>query len=199
MLGFDIETTGLLSDAQARISVVCTVETQTGSERVYNFMAASCEAGRTQLRNDLVGEMNAAVSLCAYNAVLFDIPFLQRELQISDQEVQCWLLKLFDPFHAMKTTFNVTSKLNAMLALNGLSSKSGSGGDAVEMAKNREWESLTRYCMDDVRLTLALAVKPELILFGDQEFLFCIARFPSLRFCVCLVDSSERALQSDCG
>ena len=39
MLGFDIETTGLIKDIPiAEISVVCTIDSSTGEEIVYNFM-----------------------------------------------------------------------------------------------------------------------------------------------------------------
>jgi hypothetical protein len=127
----------------------------------------------------LLCALDEARALCAYNAVLFDLPFIQRQFVVPDAQLQRWLLKLFDPFHTMKTVFNTTSKLNAMLALNGCTSKSGSGAEAVEMAKDAaQWEALAEYCMEDVRLTVALANRSPLVLFLDATAKVCCTRSP---------------------
>lgn len=69
----------------------------------------------------------AATRLCTYNAVLFDIPFMQKQLNLPEAVVHEWLGKLCDPFHTMRTCFGQTSKLDKMLALNGLECKSATG------------------------------------------------------------------------
>jgi hypothetical protein len=46
--------------------------------------------------------------------------------------------------------------MNAMLALNGHASKTGSGGDAIRMAREGEWPALLGYCYMDAKLTYDL-------------------------------------------
>ncbi len=120
---------------------------------------------KAELKRRLIQDFNTAPSLCAYNAVLFDIPFMTKQLEIDNETVQNWLLKLIDPFHTMKTCFGVTCKLDKMLALNGLQCKSASGLQAIEMARDGDWVSLVNYCMDDVRLTVDICVQDKIILF----------------------------------
>ena len=97
--------------------MLCTLDSDTKEERVYNFMRAD-DAGKRALRADVIDAFHAAGQLCAYNAVLFDIPFMQKQLQIPPEVVEEWLRKLCDPFHAIKTSFAYTCKLDKMLALN---------------------------------------------------------------------------------
>lgn len=132
------------------------------------------EAGKQCLRQELIAAFDAAERLCAYNAVLFDIPFMKLQLQLPDDIVDTWLHKLCDPFHSMKMCFGITCKLDKMLALNGLECKSATGLQAIEMAKNGEWQALVDYCMDDVRLTVELCVLDEIQLFvHNDNFLVC--------------------------
>lgn len=136
-------------------------------ETVYNFMAATTEE-KIGLRQQVITAFNQADVLCAYNAVMFDIPFIQKQLDIDIETIQDWLIKLFDPFHAMRTCFSITCKLDRMLALNGMECKSGDGEHAIGMAHAGEWEALSSYCMDDVRLTVALCQCHCLKLFQDE-------------------------------
>eukprot|EP00961_Rhodomonas_salina_P172688 2328626-Rhodomonas_salina.1 len=165
MLAFDIETTGFIQDIpKSEISVVCTIDTQTLEEKTYNFMAADA-AGKLLLREQLISDFQKAPALCAYNAVLFDIPFMDKQLNLGNEIITSWLLKLCDPFHAMKTAFNITCKLDKMLFLNGLECKSADGAQAIVMAHNKDWPALVAYCMDDVRLTGQLCELPCIKLF----------------------------------
>ncbi len=121
----------------------------------------------------MLAAFDEADQLCAYNSVLFDIPFMVKQLDISPSVVQSWLWKLCDPFHAMRSSFDFTCKLDKMLALNNLQCKSASGLQAIEMAKNGEWDALVSYCMDDVRLTAQLCELPMIYLFkhiGEPVF-----------------------------
>ena len=182
MLGFDIETTGLMHEIPtAEISVVCTIEADGMHQTVYNFMAADDE-GKVRLREELLRAFGRAERLCAYNAVLFDIPFMQKQLQIPAEVVDEWLGKLCDPFHCVKTCFDFTCKLDKMLALNGLECKSASGLEAVAMAKNGDWQRLEEYCMDDVRLTVQLCQIEKIALFqhADGFWVYC-TYMPRLR------------------
>lgn len=178
MLGFDIETTGLLDDFPvATISVLCTVDSQTGTERVYNFLLAKNVDSKKKLKEDILEAFKRAEVLCAYNAVFFDIPFLRKQMDLADEDVQEWFLKLCDPFHSMRTAFQHTCKLNKMLALNGLDCKSASGLEAIEMAKNEDWSALEKYCLDDVRLTVQLCLLDKVCLFQHMDGFWVYGNF----------------------
>ncbi len=140
---------------EAEISVLCTLDSETRSETIYHFMQASTEE-KAVLRGRLIDAFDSAPRLCAYNSVLFDIPFIAKQLYIPTSVVESWLSKLCDPFHAMKTAFDFTCKLDKLLGLNNLACKSASGLQAIEMARNGDWDALVSYCMDDVRLTAQL-------------------------------------------
>jgi hypothetical protein len=117
---------------------------------------------------------DAAPLLCAYNAALFDIPFIAKQLYIPSTVVDSWLSKLCDPFHAMKTAFDFTCKLDKLLSLNSLACKSASGLQAIEMAKNADWDALAAYCMDDVRLTAQLCELEVIYLFKHVGMLLTV-------------------------
>lgn len=143
-------------------------------EKVYNFMRAD-ENGKQALRAELISAFEQAERLCAYNAVLFNIPFMHKQLGLPQDVIQGWLCKLCDPFHTIKTCFSYTCKLDKMLALNGLESKSATGLQAIDMARNGDWDALVDYCMDDVRLTVQLCTLAEIALFPhiDGFWIYC--------------------------
>ncbi len=47
----------------------------------------------------------------------------------------------------------MTFPLRALLELNGLPGKTGSGADAIQLARDGNWESLGEYCLNDTRVT----------------------------------------------
>lgn len=198
MLGFDIETTGLIAAIpESEISVVCLIDSETEVETALFFIREDAE-GKQKLRERLLDALDEAAMLCAYNAVLFDIPFIVKQLGVEPERVKGWLLKLFDPFHAMRTAFHTTCKLDKMLALNGLECKSSTGLEAISMARNGEWERLENYCMDDVRLTVQLCQQGRLRLFERSAELYVCVEFVEGRVCfsleknVCEREEEER-------
>jgi hypothetical protein len=172
---------------KAEISVLCTIDSQTLEETVYNFMLADVNE-KAILRGHVLDAFEKAERLCAYNSVLFDIPFMAKQLDIPSNITNAWLLKLCDPFHSMKTSFDFTCKLDKLLALNSLQCKSASGLQAIEMARNGEWDDLVSYCMDDVRLTAQLCELPVIYLFKHLgESFFCDIWQDSLGFTPCMM------------
>jgi len=103
MLTFDIETTGL-DPAISVVTVVCTKDFRTGERRAYEF--GRVRAGEPQsealLRDELIQSFDAAESLCAFNSVRFDIPFLHAALKLSETTTAAWLLKTTDIFEAAR-------------------------------------------------------------------------------------------------
>jgi hypothetical protein len=147
---FDIETTGL--DIGDTVTVVCTEHYESGSCNVFNFAKTASDEERKQLRDDLILEFDRATALCAYNGVRFDLPFMQRALEIPVNIVTRWVLKTSDILEQLRLRDNTTCKLDYICTLNGVASKSSSGTEAIRMAAQRRWGELEQYCANDVRI-----------------------------------------------
>jgi hypothetical protein len=156
MLVFDIETTGL--DPTSRVvTVVCTEDFATGERRAYEFgRVRACEPeNETLLRSELLQAFDKAESLCAFNGVRFDIPFLHAALQLSPETTTAWLLKTTDILEAARLcVFGPTHTfgLNLLCQHNTVAVKSGSGLQAIKFAEDHNWDALLSYCADDVRI-----------------------------------------------
>ena len=153
MLAFDIETTGLQPD-KCLVTVVCTQDYFTGERRVYEFARVRDESPEDtdELLQTLVQQFDAATSLCAFNGVRFDIPFLQTAYNIGNERVLAWMLKTSDILEQCRLLHNCTFSLNMLCSANGVQVKSSSGLEAVYMAQRREWQRLRDYCADDVQI-----------------------------------------------
>ncbi len=156
MLAFDIETTGL-DPAHSVVTVVCTQDFHTGERRAYEFgrVRASEPQNEGLLRAELIETFNAAESLCAFNGVRFDIPFLHAALKLSQETTAAWLFKTTDILEAARLGLfgpPHTFGLNLLCQHNHIAVKSGSGLQAVQFAHAGEWDKLLSYCADDVRI-----------------------------------------------
>jgi hypothetical protein len=85
---------------------------------------------------------------------------LQRCFGLSDAAIGTWMRKMVDPLYAAKGLIGTKacSKLDVILALNGLSSKTGSGLEAVKLAREGRWDELADYCLSDTKLTRELVL-----------------------------------------
>jgi hypothetical protein len=156
MLAFDIETTGL-EGSKHDVTVVCTEDYHTGERIAYEFdRVRKCEPQNlSKLREDLVAALTAATSLCAFNGIRFDIPFLRKSLALSHDVTNEWIWKTTDILEACrlgkfgpKHTFG----LNLLCQHNGIQMKTSSGKEAITMAANNRWDDLKNYCTEDVRI-----------------------------------------------
>ena len=168
MLAFDIETTGLDRE-RCLVTVVCTEDFRTGERRAYEFgrVAAEGDCGRerAQLTAALVAAFDGAESLCAFNGVRFDVPFLHKALRLPEATVAAWLLKTTDILEACRLEVfgpRHTFSLNLLCEHNGVQMKSSSGCEAVRMAADGRWQELHDYCADDVRILCDLYRRREL-------------------------------------
>jgi len=168
MLAFDIETTGLDRE-RCLVTVVCTEDFRTGERRAYEFgrVAAEGDCGRerAQLTAALVAAFDGAESLCAFNGVRFDVPFLHKALRLPEATVAGWLLKTTDILEACRLEVfgpRHTFSLNLLCEHNGVQMKSSSGCEAVRMAADGRWQELLDYCADDVRILCDLYRRREL-------------------------------------
>ena len=106
-----------------------------------------------ELQNEFISILDAAPRLCAFNGIRFDIPFIIKNWGLDPARAHDWVIKTVDVFEACKLGLQQTFKLSQLLAVNGMESKTGSGAEAVLLAKNGEWEKLGAYCLQDTRLT----------------------------------------------
>lgn len=151
---FDIETTGL--NKSDTVTVICTEEFESGVKRVYNFGKAASDADRRALVVALASDFDNATSLCAYNGVRFDLPFMQNALRIPAKKITEWVLKTSDILEQLRLCEGAVCKLDHLCAINGLATKSSDGCAAVRMAREGRWQELEKYCENDVHILCEL-------------------------------------------
>jgi hypothetical protein len=165
LLAFDIETTGVLAGVD-RVTCACAYDPSAGIERTFFFKSPlGCETEEDLAgREAFMGLLDAAPRLCAFNGVRFDAAFLAKCWGVGGARVGGWVRKLVDPFEASKLALGRTFSLGRLLGCNGLQGKTGSGLEAVAMAREGRWEELGEYCMHDTRMTHAAASLGAMIL-----------------------------------
>lgn len=145
MLAFDLETTGL-DPRTDRITCASAYDPASGIARTFVLARGDDPA-------EFLALLDSADRLCAFNGARFDLAFLQHSLGVPAARVRTWRLKLHDVYEACRLALGVTFSLDALLGANGLQGKTGSGREAVVMAREGRWEELARYCLDDSRVT----------------------------------------------
>ena len=150
MVAFDIETLGF-NPYKERITAAAVYDGN-GLCKVFVFKGED-QAVDEELRDEFVSILDAAPRLCAFNGVRFDIPYIIRHWGLDPKRAHGWVLKTVDVFEACKLGLQQTFKLSQLLAVNNMESKTGSGAEAVGLARNKEWDKLGAYCLQDTRLT----------------------------------------------
>jgi uncharacterized protein YprB with RNaseH-like and TPR domain len=78
MLAFDIETEGLDSRFD-EITVACIYDGERGIKRTFNFAAAiKSRQKHDELKEAFLQALDEAETLCCFNGIRFDIPFICR-------------------------------------------------------------------------------------------------------------------------
>jgi hypothetical protein len=179
MVAFDIETTGL-DPHRHQVTAACLYGAMDGQRpgqqvlrddatpgthvmRTFVFTNEDPEADRA-LREEFMAHLDSARSLCAFNGIRFDIPFLMTAWGVPHARIESWVVKTFDVFEACKLGLNSTFSLDRLLAANSLESKSGSGLHAIHLAKTGQWEALGSYCMQDTRMTYLVSSQRAIML-----------------------------------
>ena len=179
MLAFDIETMGLDARRHA-VTVVCTEDFHSGKKKSYEFARLRWEHERaiqfakTTMQDEdaadadkvkaeydalvleLVQDFEEAESLCAFNGVRFDIPFLMTAFGIDIATITRWVMKTSDILECSRLVHGNTFSLNLLCQKNGMKMKISSGLAAVQMAIDGEWHALDAYCADDVSILCRL-------------------------------------------
>lgn len=164
MLALDIETENLLPSSHdssstplPKITCACLYDGQNSYKLQLQDLT---EAEKIKNIKTLLELLDTAETLCGYNAVLFDLEFIRRSFHIDDKRFSGWICKCIDPFMYAKYLPGIPCKLQYLLELNHLESKTGSGADAILLAKNQEWDKLLDYCLMDAKLTFNLCSLP---------------------------------------
>lgn len=159
-LAFDIETTGLDASKGDRVTIVCCEDWLTREQHAFEFERVRADEQATK---DMLSHMCAlfdqASSLHAFNGLKFDLVFLQQAFDLPAPQVQAWTRKTLDIFAVAKSKYNHTFSLNALCAANGISMKTSSGCEAINMAAESRWNDLREYCAMDVTILNDIANK----------------------------------------
>lgn len=159
MLAFDIETTGL-NRCKDKITCACAYDPERGISRKFIFP----QDGQADDPEAFLVLLDEAPGLCAFNGVSFDVPFICAQWGVDPGRVDRWMRKLVDVFFMCKKTINRTFGLNALLQANGMEGKTGSGADALVLAREGKWDELAEYCLQDCVKTREVTVLPRIIL-----------------------------------
>ena len=156
MLAFDIETEGLNS-REHRIIVASVYDPDRQVQQTFNFMADPAKFESE--RDAFLRVLDEAPSLCSFNGVRFDIPFIAAQFNVCPQRQGQWVLKTLDLFEVCKLCFGSSCSLKNLLQANGMEQKSSHGLQAIEWAKQGNWKDVEDYCMKDAMLTHEISVR----------------------------------------
>lgn len=157
MLAFDLETLG--PDVNLHdVTCAAVYDPEAGIERYFIFRPPRDDPA------EFMSLLDNADRLCAFNGARFDIPLIERCFKPSRERVEGWRLKLHDVFEACKLALDITFPLQALLELNNIPGKTGSGRDAVQMALDGQLEELGAYCLNDTKRTHQVSTLPRIFL-----------------------------------
>jgi len=164
MLVFDIETMGLDARKHA-VTVVSTEDFASGARVNYEFARVRAESPHLipALLEEMVQAFEEATSLCAFNGVRFDIPFLATSFSLDPGTVARWVLKTSDILESSRLLHGSTFSLDLLCKTNGLPTKISNGLQAIVMAGERRWQDLREYCADDVAILCRLYCMKNLV------------------------------------
>lgn len=161
MLTVDIETTGL-EPTKSQIVLACAYDGASGFRRCYHFMKDP--ATRHSEGAALLHDLDHAESLCFFNGVRFDIPFIAHHLGVDVSRQGAWVAKTFDYFEICKLCFGSSCSLDRLLACNGFERKTADGKTVLQWVEEERWDDIEEYCMQDVIKTYNVSCAPRVMI-----------------------------------
>ena len=157
MLAFDIETTGL-DPRKSVVTCVCVEDFHSGQRWAFEFAKVRHETPEKLkgLEFLLVHLLEEAPSLCAFNGIRFDTPFLQVALGLDAATARRWNCKTSDILEHCRNVHKHTFSLNLLCETNGIPVKTGDGLQAIYLAREHRWPELLAYCEHDVHILCEL-------------------------------------------
>ena len=161
MLALDIETMGLMHEIPLpAVTCACLYD---GVTKIKLPFICVTEEERAANAATLLRLLDEADILAGYNAVKFDLEYIRRYFGASEDQLQAWVSKCVDPYMLLEYVLRRRyTKLNAVLALNSMGQKTGSGGNAITLAREGKVQDLLDYCMMDAELTWRLCTLPSI-------------------------------------
>jgi len=163
MLAFDIETMGL-DPRRSAVTCVCVEDFHSGQKWAFEFAKVRHESPEQlqALEVELWKLLEAAPSLCAFNGIRFDTPFLGVALGLDAATMRRWNRKTTDILERCREVHRHTFSLNKLCEANGIAVKTGDGLLAIQLALERKWDELREYCEHDVHILCELYRKRHL-------------------------------------
>ena len=160
-VAFDIETEGL----HPREHDVTCVAFYTEGVAPITVLFCDCrhDPDETARRRDMViRTLDAAGVILGFNAVRFDLWFLGTRWAIDTSRLASWVLKTRDPHHACYLLADRRVSLASAALVNEVShTKSGTGAEAVLMARRGQFKRLAEYNAQDAVVTWELLMQRE--------------------------------------
>lgn len=119
---------------------------------VYDYTAGKYRAYREAELNQLEKLFQRADLLIGFNTLHFDNVVLQPYFK----NIKLAGLKHLDILHEIKKVLGFRLKLEGIAQSTLLEGKSGTGLDAIRYYREGDFDNLTKYCLDDVRVTKEL-------------------------------------------
>ncbi|MBT6691631.1 hypothetical protein HOB10_04855 [Candidatus Parcubacteria bacterium] len=116
---------------------------------IYSYNRDQYRAFREEEFAGLLDILKNAEEVIGFNSKSFDFPVLQPYYDEFDLSTVGHLDILEEIVHALGHRLKLESVAQSTLGYG----KSGSGLDAIVYHRNNDWENLTRYCLDDVKVT----------------------------------------------
>jgi len=181
MLAFDIETEGLQQGDAITVASIYDPERQEpphiwvryiaslthtrilrGIKKSFFFTRSEEEANVN--KEEFLRHLDEAEVICCFNGVRFDLPAIIDRFHVPRERYEPRFFKVTDLFEICKCVFGSSCSLNKLLEANGHEVKSSDGLQAVEWAKQGEWEKLDEYCMRDTILTYEITSQARVIM-----------------------------------
>lgn len=155
-----VPTRLILARAPASEVLACSTQTTFWRDRVE-------EKGSRNPISGLLKLFDEADAIVGYNVFGFDFPLIAKFYRMGGGKCQSHRMmrhraKTVDLFARLRDVTSNYFKLDSLLKANGLASKSGNGLRAITLWEEGRRDELEAYCMDDVNLTLSLALLDEL-------------------------------------
>lgn len=146
----DIETTGLKPWFEDSITCICA---KIGDKIFSVHRGWGSEANMLRALRDWLLKFKDKPMIITKNGKMFDIPFILARASIYEINYS-FLSELIDRKHFdLHEITDGWVHLADMAKLLCCKNKSGKGIDAIQLAKDKKWDVLAKYCMNDVEVT----------------------------------------------
>lgn len=174
IISIDIETTGIEpipnyenKEEEIRITTICCYEKELDRENEKIFFNE--DEKKMIIEFLYYCDENREAEWIGYNIKNFDIPFIvlralkynllnkKSHINLLKKGINYWYNPyIIDLAKIFQKEWNKNRKLNNILKFLNLQQKKGNGDGAIELFKNKKYDDLINYCMNDCKITMKL-------------------------------------------